>query len=170
MMAGRCCPPPRFAASVASVRDKVYLWGGKVDCGTRESETEKVYMYDINTEIWQQKVTRSYLRTMFPLSGCGYSSVGQYIYIYGGHDGVSYSQILYKLDTHESTWSILSCFSPAGPAMKEGCGVIPYKDQIIVFGGWCDQLDLVQPGSRYEEKKTNEIHCFDLKHGEINKK
>ena len=48
MMAGRCSSPPRFAASVASVSDKVYLWGGKVDCGTHESETEKVYMYEVN--------------------------------------------------------------------------------------------------------------------------
>ena len=156
MLSVRCWP------FVASSKDNIYLWGGKGD-----SEPETVCIYSVNTEKWMKEFTMG-PHPPAQLEDGGCCLVGQHLYIYGGSvGGGSYSGSLYQLNTNSFTWNELSNCSTGGPVGKDGCRMIPYQDDLIVIGGYFGDHEpgLKQPGSRYEDRYTNEIHCYSLSAG-----
>ena len=108
---------------------------------------------------------RDYPPTGLNDGGC--TRTGRCIYLYGGSYGSSYSGTLYELNTDAFTWSKLS--NDGGPTRKEGCGMITYKDQVLVVGGGYepDEVFSKQPGSRYERGYTNELHSYSLSAGKF---
>ena len=153
-------PSPRSWSFLASATDRLYLWGG---AGGTEPNT--VHIYSVNTETWMREFTKG----PHPPAGLrdgGCSLAGQHIYLYGGYDGLSYSGSLYQLNTDNWSWSELSNCSAGGPGSKSGCKMITYKDQLVVVGGYYSHIpDSKQPGSRYEDGWTNELHCYSLTTG-----
>ena len=150
-------PSPRSSPFVASVKGRLYLWGGHGD-----AENKVVCIFNINTETWMKEVTKGpHPPTGLHYGGC--SLAGQHIYLYGGS---SRSGSLYQLNTDNWSWSELSNCSAGGPGRKSGCSMIIYKDQLVVVGGFYSQEpDSKQPGSRYEDGRTNELHCYSLTTG-----
>ena len=152
-------PSPRSWSFLASAADRLYLWGGHGD-----AEPNTVHIYSVNTETWMREFTNS----PAGLRGGGCSVAGQHIYLYGGYDGSSRSGSLYQMNTDNWSWSELSNCSAGGPGRKSGCGMITYKDQLVVVGGYYghnEEPDSKQPGSRYEHGWTNELHRYSLTTG-----
>ena len=155
--------PPSLARSfLASTWDTLFLWGG---LGGAVPET--VYTYSVNTEIWMKEFTKG----PHPPAGLqkgGCTLAGQCIYLYGGsYARSSFSGSLYELNTDGFTWSKLS--NDGGPPRKNGCGMITYKDQVLVVGGMYspDEVFSKQLGSRYERVYTNELHSYSLSAGKF---
>ena len=155
-------PSPRSLSFLASAADRLYLWGGRGD-----TEPNTVHIYSVNTETWMREFTKG-PHPPAGLSNGGCSVAGQHIYLYGGNDGYLYSGSLYQLNTDNWSWSELSNCSASGPGRKTGCRMITYKDQLVVVGGYYGfnkEPDSKQPGSRYEDGWTNELHCYSLTTG-----
>ena len=155
-------PSPRRLSFLASAADRLYLWGCHGD-----TEPNTVHIYSVNTETWMREFTKG----PHPPAGLcngGCSLAGQHIYLYGGYYGSSLSGSLYQLNTDNWTWSELSKCSAGGPVRKSGCGMITYKDQLVVVGGCCGPIkkpDSKQRGSRYEDGWTNKLHFYSLTTG-----
>lgn len=154
-------PSPRSWPFIASNRDVVYLWGGRGD-----TEPEVIHLYEINSETWTKKLTKG----PYPIAGlCGGACAlaGRSLFLYGGlHDSSSLSGTFYELNMADWTWKILSEYAAGGPQKKFGCRMIAYKGQLLLLGGFCGWIEEHrQPGSRYEDFSTNELHCYGLTSG-----
>ena len=155
-------PPHCWGSFVASILDTLFL------CGGGDAEPETVYTYSVNTETWMKEFTKG----PHPPAGLrngGCTLAGQCIYLYGGsyYAPSSYSGTLYELNTDGFTWSKLS--NDDGPLKKTECGMITYKDQVLVVGGTYNPNEVFskQPGSRYEGGWTNELHSYSLSAGKF---
>ena len=138
------------------------MWGGHGD-----TEPNTVHIYSVNTETWMREFTKG-PHPPAGLENGGCSLAGQHIYLYGGHDGSSRSGSLYQLNSDNWSWSELSNCSAGGLGRKSGCGMIIYKDQLVLVGGcygYNKGPDSKQPGSRYEGGYNNELHCYSLTTG-----
>ena len=144
---------------IASLGKLVYLWGGRGD-----TEPETVFVYCHDTETWTRKVTKEQ-HPPSGLSNGGCTISGQFLYLYGGHDGRSYHGCLYELDTKNWTWRKICDGGAGGPGKKTGCRMIFYQDKLLVVGGFYDKTPRKQPGSSYQYGWTNEIHCYNLTTG-----
>ena len=154
-------PSPKTLSFVASIKDRLYLWGGN---GGAEPNT--VHIHSVNTETWIREFTKG-PHPPVALRDGGCSLAGQHIYLYGGIYGSSYSGSLYQMNTDNWSWSELSNYSAGGPGRKSGCRMMTYKDQLVVVGGYYGNKkpDSKQPGSRYERGFTNELHSYSLTTG-----
>ena len=153
-------PSPRSWSFLASAAYRLYLWGGDGD-----AEPNTVHIYSVNTETWMREFTKG-PHPPAGLDNGGCSLAGQHIYLYGGHDGSSYSGSLYQLNTDNWSWSELSNCSTGEPVRKNGCRMITYKDQLVVVGGsYSYNKKPKQRGSSYEHGYTNELHCYSLTTG-----
>ena len=150
-----CEPLPRCSHAAVAVDNKLHMWGGLTGSWEKSREVaQKLEVFDISTEHWEQKPTRG---TPPPgLSNTAYAVVGSCLFVFGGWDGVSRHNSLFKLDLHTYQWEQVRVSNPSsGPQKKTGCGMVSYGDtQLVVFAG-CT-------GSAY----TDELHVFDLNKGE----
>ena len=148
-------PLPRSQHAAFAVDNKLHMWGGWGGSKEKSQEVaQKLEVFDISTEQWEQKPTHS---TPPPgLSASAYAVVGSCLFVFGGDDGVSYYNILFKLDLLTYQWEQVRVLNPSsGPQKKNGCGMVSYGDnQLVVFAGWT--------GSAI----TDELHVFDLTKGE----
>ena len=145
---------------IASVGNLVYLWGCKGD-----TEREAVFLFHRDTKTWARKRTRG-LHQPAGLHNGGCCISGQHLYIYGGWDGESRYGTLYELNTNSWTWRKLSDDGAGGPGKKSGCRMIPHQDQLFLVGGRYQEMPISrQAGTSYEDRYTNEVHCFNLTTG-----
>ena len=153
-------PSARVWPFIASAGSPVYLWG---DLG--DTEPEVVFKYLFDTETWARQHTRGPCPPAgLHNGGCCIS--GQNLYIYGGWDGKSYHGILYELNTNSWTWRRFSDGGAGEPGKKSGCRMIPYQDQLLVVGGYYENMSSSrQAGSSYECGRTNEVHIFNVTTG-----
>ena len=148
-------PLPRSSHVAVAVDNKLHMWGG--GHGSREKSQEiaqKLEVFNISTELWEQKLTHG---TPPPgLCDAAYTVVGSCLFVFGGLDGGSRHNSLFKLDLHTFRWEQMRVLNPSsGPQRKSGCGMVSCGDnQLVVFAGWT--------GSAY----TDELHVFDLNKGE----
>ncbi len=90
------------------------------------------------------------------------------LHSFGGHDESSFHNDIYKIDTTRFDLSKINPKNPDdGPMKKSGCGMVPYKRSLVIFGGYYgDTPTHPQPGASYQERRTNELHLLDLVEGE----
>ena len=150
-----CEPLPRSHHAAVAVDNKLHMWGGWG--GSKENSRElaqKLEVFDISTELWEQKPTHG---TPPPgLWGTAYAVVGSCLFVFGGFDGVSRHNTLYKLDLHTFQWEQVRVSNPSrGPQKNFVCGMVSYGDnQLVVFAG--------STGSAW----TDALYVFDLNKGE----
>ena len=148
-------PLPRRSHVAVTVDNKLHMWGGLA--GSKEKSREliqSIEMFDISKELWKQKPTHG---TPPPgLWDTAYTVVGSSLFVFGGYDGVSRHNTIFKLDLHNFQWEQVQVSNPSsGPQKKYGCGMVSYGDnQLVVFAGYT--------GSAH----TDELHVFDLDKGE----
>ena len=146
-------PLPRRSHAAVAVDNKLHMWAGSKE-KSRE-EADKIEVFDISTEIWEQKPTHG---TPPPgLCNTAYTVVGSSLFVFGGHDGMSCHNTLFKLDLHSFQWEQVQVSNPSsGPQGKSGCSMVSYGDnQLVVFAGVTDS-----------SRETDELHVFDLDKGE----
>ena len=145
-------PLPRFLHAAVAVDNKLHMWGGSKE-KSRE-EADKIETFDISTELWEQKPTHG---TPPPgLCDTAYTVVGSSLFVFGGYDGESHRDTLFKLDLLSFQWEQVQVSNPSsGPQRKEGCRMVSNGDnQLVVFAGYTDS------------GRTDELHVFDLDKGE----
>ena len=147
-------PLPRSGHAAVAVDNKLHMWGGWA--GSKEKSREaaqNIEVFDISMELWEQKPTHG---TPPPeLCDTAYTVVGSCLFVFGGYDGVSYHNSLFKLDMHTYQWKRMRVSNPSsGPQRKRGCGMVSFGDnQLVVFAG--------SMGSAW----TDELHVFALDKG-----
>ena len=148
-------PLPRSQHAAVTVDNKLHMWGGWAESKeTTQNVADKIEMFDISTEIWEQKPTHG--TPPQGLWSTAYTVVGSCLFVFGGHDGVSRHNTLFKLDLHNFHWEQVQVSNPSsGPQRKQGCGMVSYGDnQLVIFAGYT--------GSAW----TDELHVFNLDKGE----
>ena len=146
-------PLPRYDHAAVTVDSKLYMWGGFAGFEKSRELTKYIEVFDISTELWEQKPTHG---TPPPgLYDTAYTVVGSCLFVFGGYDGVSYHNSLFKLDMHTYQWKRMRVSNPSsGPQRKRGCGMVSFGDnQLVVFAG--------SMGSAW----TDELHVFALDKG-----
>ena len=148
-------PLPRRSHAAVAVDNKLHIWGGWA--GSKEKSREvaqNLEVFDISTEQWEQKLTHG---TPPPgLCDTAYTVVGSCLFVFGGWDGGSCHNSLFKLDLHTFQWEKVHISNPtSGPQEKRGCRMVSYGDnQLVVFAG------------RMDSGRTDELHVFHLNKGE----
>ena len=151
-------PLPRFSHAAVAVDNKLHMWGGRAGWAGSKEKSQKIAqkheVFDISTEQWVQKPTHG-----TPPSGLwdtAYAVVGSCLFVFGGYDGVSRHNSLFKLDLLTFQWEQVRVLNPSsGPQKKWGCEMVSFGDnQLVVFAGYT--------GS----ERTDELHVFDLNKGE----
>ena len=148
-------PLPRYDHAAVAVDNKLHMWGGSTGSWEKSQKlVQKLEVFEISTELWEQKPTRG---TPPPgLWDTAYAVVGSCLFVFGGYDGVSHHNSLFKLDLRTFQWEQVRVSNPSsGPQRKSGCRMVSFGDnQLVVFAGWT--------GS----ERTDELHVFDLNKGE----
>ena len=172
MAASRYEPDPRFSPCPSVINEELCLWGGK------DVATTSLQVYHHYLESWRQLGTQGPPPPALQLSASAHSE--NYLYVYGGYklDG-SLSGCLHRLDTKNSSWTLLATHSANAPMKKVGSCMIVYKNSVIIIGGSGIRNGPIQPGSEWEKWKdkdddedlntmgmTNEMHKYDLREGE----
>ena len=162
-------PESRFAPFSNAVGGEIYMWGGRTLNFNRKSSDFPVQVYNPVMEVWRQAiVTGECPLTLYRGTSTNF---GHYIYTYGGFDGTSRFGSLHMLDTQSFRWRQLAQHSSGGPMLKSSCGIVCYKNHLILFGGFGQPNHPIQPGSECVRRGnsgswTNELHSFDLIKGE----
>ena len=148
-------PLPRGDHVAVAVDNKLHMWGGSAESVEKSREVaDKMEVFDISKELWEQKPTHG---TPPPgLCNTAYTVVGSCLYVFGGCDGESFHNTLFKLDLCTFHWEQVQVSNPSsGPQRKNSCGMVSYGDNLlVVFAGWT--------GSAH----TDELHVFNLDKGE----
>ena len=158
-------PKPRFAASSSVILGQLHQWGG------REDDNISADVFNFHSELWKTVTTQGAQPPRLAFAASAGSE--HYLYTYGGMaEDESLTGCLHRLDTKTSTWSQLAAHSVNSPMKKSLCGMIVYKNWVIVIGGIGIPQGPLQPGSKWikhindsGEGSTNEMHKFDLSKG-----
>ena len=159
-------PPACERAFSAEADGLHYSWGGQ--------KTTTTGVYDVQTEQWTLTPTTG----SFPppgLKGGRCAIVVNHLYCFGGYDGESFINDLYKLNLKTYQWSKVHPKNDSSeqPIGKKDCGLIAVNERFLVcFGGWGSEPTHVQPGSTFTpyieySGQTNEFHLFDIQEGII---
>ena len=165
-------PDPRSFSYFAAIDGELCVWGGK------EEATTSVQVYDSCLEVWKEVLTHGPTPPGLYNGASAHSE--HYLYAYGGEkDDGTFDGCLHRLDTKTSSWTQLAAHSADAPMKKCGCAMIVYENSVIIIGGLGTRNGPIQPGSEwvcmdedeYEdpntEGRTNEMHKYDLREGEI---
>ena len=139
-------PAPRAYHFSSTVAGQTYIYGGNT-LGAEDDE-KSVFGFLQKEEVWKRHTTTGTPPGTLNEGAC--TSVGDVIYMYGDYNSRSEVQGgLYSLDVREMKWSKVS----NGPRLS-GCGIAHRKNKLVVFGGYGDN------------RRSNELHIFDLEEGE----
>ena len=153
-------PSPRSHYFSAAIHRHLFVYGGFLEEGDSE-----LHSFSLDREQWWRTATTGQHPPPRLRDGTCISA-SNYIYLFGGFDGLSRYNNLYKLDYNK--WTLLSTIGDTNaPVAKRGCGMVYYEGAIIIVGGYCGlPTGPTQPGAEYNEGFTNEIHQYNLEEGE----
>ena len=98
------------------------------------------------------------------------------LYWFGGNDGNSFYNSLHRLDPTTLKWREIQPLNKAdGPMRKIGCGMVSFRDQLAMFGGYGIPTGPTQPQTMFTKDVnynstdgrgwSNELHVFTIKEG-----
>ena len=156
-------PSPRRGHYSAAVGGQLYVWGGRTK-DFPKGLAVPVHSFNQCMETWQTTATAG---TGLYLGAC--TSLGHHVYQYGGYNGTSHHDTLYRLESDSLKWSQL----PSGPMRKSAWTMVSYEDKLILFGGYGVPSGPTQPWAEFirnsrfihGEGWTNELHMFDVQKG-----
>ena len=171
MGAGFSEPSPRCGQFSAVVEGKLCVYGGRTKDFVKEKSglASSVRSFDGLLESWYSEDTGGVPPPGLYDGAC--ASACHHVYVYGGHDGLTYQGSLHQLDTRTRTWKQPSS---TGPMRKAGCQMVSYGSNLVLFGGYGFPSGPTQPGAEFVKHSeytdgrgwTNELHTFDLIKGE----
>ena len=170
-------PSARFLHSAFSIDGRVYVRGGRTDDfeSGKLKLANSIEQFDPFLEVWRQLNT---VGTPHPeLVDAACVSLGENVYMYGGHNQRRYEGALSCLNVKSLTWSLLCPGEVAGgPMRKIACGIVMFHgDKLAVIGGIGFPNGPAQAGSEYIKNTsfndgvgwTNEFHVFNIGQGSV---
>lgn len=145
-------PPSRFLHATVTVRDCLYVWGGRVDDGLPVL-TSTVEKFSVASMKWEdpQNLLVSLPEGLFAMA---IASDGESCYTFGGRTNSSdYTDTLYQVNPVTGECREIVAANPPPP--PRWFSAMVYHDQkLIVYGGETAQ------------RATDDLHVFDLKTSE----
>ena len=168
-------PLPRFCHISGRVSSKVVVQGGVTKDFSEKSKqhlSSVVEIFDPYSESWEQRQVEgnapspgTYVATS--------ASLHDDLFSFGGIDGRDYFNTVRRLDTKTWCWSQVSAQNADGaPMPKYGCGMIVFRNSLVVFGGYGVPQGPTEPQSFIKNTSftdgsgwTNEFHIYNLSKG-----
>ena len=137
-----------------------------------------VEIFDPYSESWEQRQVEGNA----PSPGTHFAasaSLHDDLFSFGGRDGSQRFNTVHRLDTKTWCWSQVSPQNANGaPMPKYGCGMIAFRNSLVVFGGCGVPQGPTEPQSfikiivGYTDGRgwTNEFHIYNLSEGNMQKK
>lgn len=84
---------------------------------------------------------------------CGVATVGSFLYVIGGFNGISWLRSMERYDPLTNQWTLLTSMSVA----RSSFGTTVWNGRIYVIGG-CDGIHLLNTVEKFNPR-TNRWHC-----------
>ena len=156
------CTPPSARCNMTLIshpeRDELIMFGGEFDNGNKTVVYNDMYFYSLKNGEWTQFKSGN-----MPPPRCSHQAVvarqaGGQMWIFGG-EFVSPSQSqfhhwkdLWVFHMKDKQWENIR--APGGPSSRSGHRMVIFKKQLIVFGGFHDNVR--------NFKYFNDVHSFNL--------
>ena len=173
-------PLPRSRHISGRVGSLAVVQGGETNDFSEKSKqhvSSVVEIFDPYFESWEQREVEGNA----PLPGTHFAasaSLHDDLFSFGGRDGRNFFNAFHRLDTKTWCWSQVSPQNAdVAPLPKCGCGMIAFRNSLVVFGGYGRPQGPTEPQSFVKNTKfndgrgwTNEFHIYNLSGGNIQKK
>lgn len=148
-------PQPRERHAAVGIGRNLYVWGG-FGGKSASIQTATIETFDVHSETWQEAKE---LRCSLPanLRGMAVTTDGVTAYTFGGRtDHDAYLNTIYEINPRTLQCRELVAKNPSHtPKQAYGSGLLYFNRKLVVHGG------------RIGQDRTNELHVFDLKAGEL---
>ena len=170
-------PLPRRDHISGRVGNVIVVQGGRTKDFSEESKQHLsfvVEIFDPYSESWEQRQVEGNAPSPGTY-GAASASLHDDLFSFGGLDGRDFFNTVHRLDTKTWCWSQVSPQNADGaPMPKYGCGMIAFRNSLVVFGGYGKPRGPTEPqsfigfadGSGY----TNEFHIYNLSEGNMQRK
>ena len=174
-------PLPRCDHISGRVGRVIVVQGGRTEDFSKQNKQQLssvIEFFDPYSESWEQRQVEGNA----PSPG-GYRAVSASLhndlFSFGGFDGRDlFFNSLHRLDTKTWCWSQVSPQNTDGaPMPKYGCGMIAFRNSLVVFGGYGRPQGPTKPQSFIKSTNnvdgrgwTNEFHIYNLSEGNVQKK
>ena len=152
-------PLPRHSHAAVGIGSKLYVWGGY---SSDSIATKALEIFDVSSVAWE-RLPQILQGPDMPdgLHSMAVTSDGKTAYCCGGETGLypncTYYNTLYQFIPSQHLCRELQLTGPgshAAPEKTAGSSIVHFRDTLILYGGWTGQ------------RRTNELHVWDLKSGE----
>ena len=174
-------PLPRAYHISGRVGSLAVVQGGLTKDSSEESKqhlSSVVEIFDPYSESWEQRQVEGNAPspgTYFAAS----ASLHDGLFSFGGQNvRENYFNTVHRLDTKTWCWSQVSPQNADGaPMPKLGCGMIAFRNSLVVFGGYGRPRGPTEPQSFIKNTNytdgsgwINELHIYNLSEGKMQKK
>ena len=174
-------PLPRCDHISGRVRSLAVVQGGRTNNFSEESKqhlSSVVEIFDPYSESWEQRQVEGNTPSPGTYNAAS-ASLHDDLFSFGGWDGRDlFFNTVHRLDTKTWCWSQVSPQNADGaPMPKYRCGMIAFRNSLVVFGGFGRPQGPTEPQSfikstSYTDGRgwTNEFHIYNLSEGNMQKK
>ena len=146
-------PLPRTRHAAVGIGSKLYVWGG--NGGFSKIKTTALEIFDVASLKWEEEEALHGCDMPDGLRAMAVTSDGETAYCCCGRTGSIYYNTVFEITPSQHLCKELQPTSPSlMPEKTSDSRVVRFHDRLILFGGYTD------------EKRTNELHVFDLKKSE----
>ena len=168
-------PLPRFGHISGCVGSKLVVQGGRTkDFSEKRKQhlSSVVEIFDPYSELWEQRQVQGVAPSPGTY-GAASASLHDDLFSFGGYDGRQVFNTIHTLDSKTCRWSQVSPQNADGaPMPKDGCGMIAFRNSLVVFGGYGVPRGPTKPGSFIKSTRatdgsgwTNEFHFCNISDG-----
>ena len=169
-------PLPRFGHISGRVGSLIVVQGGVTKDFSEERKqhlSSVVEIFDPYSESWEQRQVEGNAPSPGTYRAAS-ASLHDDLFSFGGFDGRDlFFNTVHRLDTKTWCWSQVSPQNADGaPMPKRGCGMIAFRNSLVVFGGYGVPQGPTEPQSFIKDTfvadgrgYTNEFHIYNLSEG-----
>ena len=171
-------PLPREDHISGRVGSLAVVQGGVTEDFSEKSKqhlSSVVEIFDPYSESWEQRQVEGNAPSPGTYNAAS-TSLHDDLFSFGGEDGNDhYFNTVHRLDIKMWCWSQVSPQNADGaPMPKTGCGMIAFRNSLVVFGGYGRPQGPTEPQSFIKGTGgrgwTNEFHIYNLSEGNMQKK
>ena len=147
------------------------MQGGRTKETSREHLASVVETLDPYSELWEQRRVEGDAPSPGTYASAS-ASVSDDLFAFGGYDDRNFFNTLHRLDTKTWRWCQLSPMNAGAPLPKAFCGMMCFRDNLVVVGGYGIPRGPTEPRSFVKSTNstdgrgwTNEFHIYHLKEG-----
>ena len=154
----------------------IVVQGGETE-ESKQHLSSVVEIFDPYSESWEQRQVEGNAPSPGTYIAAS-ASLHDDLFSFGGGDGENYFfNTVHRLDTKTWYWSQASPQNADGaPMPKRGCGMIAFRNSLVVFGGYGGPRGPTEPQSfiksaSYTDGRewTNEFHIYNISEGNMQK-